>query len=828
MHRTQVRPSEHRFEPLTRREREVLALLAEGCTIPDIVARLTLATSSVKSHLQHLYRKLGVKGSREAVSRAVDMGLIGRPSLAPKPPSHNLPIQITRWFGRDAEVEQLRAHLSEARLVTLTGVGGVGKTRLALQTAETLVGHFPGGVWLVELASLSDPALVPQAMTSALGVKDQSGRPVLEALKSHLRARQLLVVLDNCEHLVEACAGLVEALLTACPGFKVLATSREALTTAGEVTFPVPSLPVPTLAQTRSLELVRRSAAVQLLVDRARLVQPQFTLTHDNAAAVTQICRRLDGIPLAIEMAAARVSVLSAEEVAARLNESLRSLTYRRRTALPKHQTLWATLNWSYQLLDESDQCLLRRLSVFAGGCTLEAAQVVCGDGELGPEMVLDGMEALVTKSLVIADHRLGLPTHYRLLEMVRQFSAEQLDLEGETARLRANHLNYFLAFAEEMAPQVQFAARTYWAARLGPERDNLRLALKSAFDEPARLASWEAGPRLVLTVASFGFSYPEQIEWAQRAVAWCELHPKIPEVYLARLKYAYAYALAIQDGRLGAQWAQQAVDSYRRLDLPDRRPLLSALSRLCSVCVQHQQGLERATAALDEAERLYQSLGPDFVPESGRPRWEMGVHIDRARIANDRGDHHQANQHCAEALRLAPLAGESEVFIIETTWGHACFGLKEYDEAERHIRAALAATDEHDPVYQRTFWANWWLGFINLTRGDLDQASTHCRLSLSAASELTEYGIVVAGLEVAAIIAARRGQAQCAARLSGSAAALHEQLGQDHRDDSSVDAMLPGWRDGPNRNAIQAAYDAGLAMSADEAASFALADDAA
>jgi tetratricopeptide (TPR) repeat protein len=330
-----------------------------------------------------------------------------------------------------------------------------------------------------------------------------------------------------------------------------------------------------------------------------------------------------------------------------------------------------------------------------------------------------------------------------------------------------------------------------------------------------------------VLTLQGFGFSYPEQIEWGQRAARWCEQHPQIAEVYLARVKYTYAYAMAIQDGRLGVAWAQQAVDLYRRLDLPDRRPLLSALSRLCSASIQHLQAVDQAAAALDEAERLYQSLGPEFIPEGGRLRWEMVVHVDRARIANERGDHQQAKPHCAEALRLATLGGESEVFIIEVTWAHACFSLKDCDEAELHVRAALAATDENDPVFQRTSWANWWLGYINLARGDLDQALTYCRVSLRAASELTEYGIVAAGLEVAAIIAARRSETLRAARLSGATVVLREKHGQRYSEQASLGAILPGWRDGPAAADIQQAYDLGRAMDADEAVAYAL-DEAA
>jgi tetratricopeptide (TPR) repeat protein len=408
---------------------------------------------------------------------------------------------------------------------------------------------------------------------------------------------------------------------------------------------------------------------------------------------------------------------------------------------------------------------------------------------------------------------------------MVRQFCAEQLEAAGETARLRARHLDHYLNFADVMAPQVDFARRDYWAARLGPERDNLRLALQCAFDQQFGLAPAEVGPRLVLTQRSFGFSYQEQVEWGQRAAAWCEQHPEVSGTLLARLKYALCVPMAMQNAEMGVRWAQQAVDLYRRLALSDQRPLLSALELMSGLTIQHLRDAERAAATLEEADRLYQSLGPDFVPDGGRAQWERARHIDRARIATVRGDHRQAQMHCAESLRLAALAGDADVFVAQMTWGEACLNLKEYDEAELHFRAALAATDEHDLVFQRNAWALWWLGLLSVSRGDLAQAADHCSASLRAAINIPDYVCVMAGIDVAARIAASGGQPLRAAQLSGAYRAWHHQQGKPAPPHSALDSLLPGWRDGPQAAAIEQAHVAGQALDLEEALALALSD---
>ena len=346
-------------EALTAREREILERLAQGYTAPEIAEQLTLALSTVKWHVEHVYGKLGVNSKRQALTRAQALGLLAgsaptspaQPPASPaQPPAtqHNLPVQVTRFFGREAELAHIGARLSEDHLVTLTGLGGVGKTRLALRAAEELLGDYPDGVWLVELAALSDPDLVPQQVAATLSLRDVPGRPVLETLTACLRQRQTLILLDNCEHLLDGCARLCDALLRACPGLRLLVCSREPLRVAGEVILLVPSLPFPAAGQSHSPQHIEDYASVRLFTDRARLVRPDYQVAPHNAASVAGICQRVDGIPLAIEMAAARINTLSAEQLAGRLDDAFRLLTSGSRTALPRQQTLRATIDWSY------------------------------------------------------------------------------------------------------------------------------------------------------------------------------------------------------------------------------------------------------------------------------------------------------------------------------------------------------------------------------------------------------------------------------------------------------------------------------------------------
>src|SRR5829696_1865327 len=396
---------------------------------------------------------------------------------------HNLPATRSSFIGRETELRSVKRDLAMTRLLTLTGAGGCGKTRLALEVARELVGAYPDGVWLVELAPLPEGALVAQAVAAALGVHEQADRSLSDALVAFLRAKRTLLVLDNCEHLVDAVASFADTLLNSCPHLRVLATSRESLNVEGELNWLVPSLSVPSLGQSPRVEELAGYESVRLFVERARHRNPAFSLTPENAHAVARICGRLDGIPLAIELAAARVG-LSVEQIARRLDDSLRLLSAGSRTASPRQRTLRGTLEWSYALLSEPERRLFGRLSVFAGGWTLEAAEVVGAEGHTEHGDVLELLSRLVEKSLVVGEATGGGGARYRMLEPIRQYAQEKLEEGGEAEEVRRRHATFFLALAEEAEPRLQGPGDREWLEHLEAEHDNMRAALSLALEQ--------------------------------------------------------------------------------------------------------------------------------------------------------------------------------------------------------------------------------------------------------------------------------------------------------------------------------------------------------
>jgi predicted ATPase/DNA-binding SARP family transcriptional activator len=492
-----------------------------------------------------------------------------QPARTDRPPEehpgvgkHNLPALRTSLLGRERELVEVKRALAMTRLLTLTGAGGSGKTRLALEVSKYLIGAYEDGVWLVELASLSDPDLVPQAVASTLGVHEAAGRPLTETVAKHLRSKKTLLVLDNCEHLVEACAALADVLLGACPDLRVLATSREPLSIAGEVTWPVPSLSLPDdPLRLPSLEECRRYGAVRLFVERAEAA--------DNMLAVLRVCRRLDGMPLAIELAAARTRVLSVEQIANRLDESFRLLRSDSRTVLPRQQTLQATVDWSHGLLSEKERVLFRRLSVFSGGFTLEAAEVVCVCGEgLEQDEILDLLTHLADKSLVVVRERRG-EMRYRFLEAVRQYGWEKLEESGEAEAIGRTHASLFLALAEKVEsridPKNSTADRRPWLERLEAEHDNLRATLRWAAE------TGEAEMALRLACGLFWFWHTrgyrgylsEGRYWFDRALAVA----RTPTAARAEALYCWGYLAWIQGDLLVARSRlEESVATWREI----------------------------------------------------------------------------------------------------------------------------------------------------------------------------------------------------------------------------------------------------------------------
>lgn len=434
----------------------------------------------------------------------------------------NLPTQITSFIGREKEIADVKKLLLNSHMLTVVGPGGTGKTRLAIQVASDVLGKYPDGVWLVELASIRDPLLVPRTVAIVLGLRDEPQRPVIDMLCDYLREKKMLILLDNCEHLIDACAQLAEQILRKAPNVRILASSREALDIAGEVTYRVPSLEIPDMDHLPPAESLSQYEAVKLFIDRAISAIPTFSVTNDSAPFLAQICHRLDGIPLAIELAAAKIRVLSVEEIARRLDDRFQLLTGGSRTALERHQTLRAAIDWSYNLLPNHEQILFRRLSVFVGGWTLEAAESVCrGKSTSGPERsedVLTLLEHLINKSLVTREET---PTgsRYKMLETMRQYASEKLTESNESKLLQNNHLKYFLNLAETAEPHLRRTEQVSWLKLLDSEYQNLRAALSWAMDTPPA----ESILRLAGSLGTYWkirSSWLEGAKWLDRALS--------------------------------------------------------------------------------------------------------------------------------------------------------------------------------------------------------------------------------------------------------------------------------------------------------------------
>ncbi|HET6884716.1 MAG TPA: BTAD domain-containing putative transcriptional regulator, partial [Rubrobacteraceae bacterium] len=440
--------------------------------------------------------------------------------------THNLPVSLTSFVGRERELLEVKRALAMTRLLTLTGPGGSGKTRLALETAADLVGAYQDGVWLVDLAPLSEPGLLVQEVAGVLEVQERPGKPLLDTLVDSLRSSQMLLVLDNCEHLVDAVARLVEDLLRSCPNLRLLATSREALGVAGEINLPVPPLSLPDPGRLMTVEELEGYGSARLFVERALYRPSAFTLTPENAGAVAEVCRQLEGIPLAIELAAARVGVLAVEQIAERLSDSLGLLTGGGRTLTSRQRTLRGSLDWSFALLDEPERKLFGRLAVFAGGWSLEAAQAVCSEDGIGQDFVLDLLSELVDKSLVMVGSTASGATRYRMLEPIRQYAREKLEVGGGAEEAQGRHAAFFLDVAEEAEPELAGPRSGPWVGRLEEEHDNLRAALSWVLERR------EAGQDLRFGAALWRFWLAEGYlsegrEWLDAILAGGEQGPE-------------------------------------------------------------------------------------------------------------------------------------------------------------------------------------------------------------------------------------------------------------------------------------------------------------
>jgi predicted ATPase/DNA-binding SARP family transcriptional activator len=596
----------------------------------------------------------------------------------PERPRHNLPLQLTSFVGRQSELAQVRRLLDRSRLVTLTGPGGCGKTRLALEAAGQLLGSFPDGVWLVDLAPLADPLFVTKAVAAALDVAEVGGQPLVEQLLDHLQPLKLLLVLDNCEHLIAATAELAESLLHHCPEQRILATSREVLDVAGEVAWLVPSLSLPEPQAELTLARIQQSDAVRLFVERAQAVLPNFSLTEQNAHAVVHICRRLDGIALAIELAAARVSLLRVEQIAVRLDDCFHLLTGGSRTELPRHRTLAGMLDWSYDLLAPAERRLLRALAVFAGGFTLEAAEAVCACA--GSDEVLELLAQLVRKSLVVGWRAPGQEARYHLLETVRQYALGKLRAAGEVEETQSRHLAYFLGLAELAKPWLRGERQLTWLNRLEGELDNFRAALSYALADGS--PPLESGVRLVVALIEFLWARGNREEYGRwLALALAQRHHVGPALRVQLLSVAADLASVRFLPESPKALLEESLSLCRQLG--DNRSLGETLFWL-GRNAYYLGDLATAESRLSECLALAKEV--DNLDQAAAACSHLSA------VAQRRGDLILAKEHATAALTLARQIGDRTAEMAPLSClGNIALSQRQFEEATRLHQEALS-----------------------------------------------------------------------------------------------------------------------------------------
>jgi predicted ATPase/DNA-binding CsgD family transcriptional regulator len=691
----------------------------------------------------------------------------------PERPPGNLPLELTSFVGREREVAEVERLITINRLLTLTGPGGCGKTRLALAVAFEVVEGFADGVWWVALASLSEPELVPQAVASTLGVREAPGRSLSELLVEHLKTRKLLLVVDNCEHLIDTCAALAGTLLRACPDLRILATSREVLGVAGEVSWPVPSLSLPDPEHRRSTEELARYEAVKLFCERAKAVAPSFELTDKNATAVARVCHRLDGVPLAIELAAARVRVLSVAQISARLDDCFRLLATESRMADPRHQTIRATIDWSFELLSREERVLFRRLSVFAGGFTLETAEAVCAGEDIEAHEVLDLLSHLVEKSLVlVAEQQGGEGARYRLLETVRRYGWEKLSESSGAERVRERHARYYLYLAEEAVQELR--EQEAWLQRLERDHDNLRTALSWALGG----RETELGLRLAAALWPFWYTHGYlsegrgSLEAAISGSGSATTHAKA-----GALNGAGYIALFQGEYEAAKGFLKRSLVIYRQLE--DEEGIASSLIYLGFLAVLSQRDLESIPTLYEEAASLEseikdQRVAGNLLILSGLRAISQGD-LERGAVLNEQG-----------------LVLFREIQDVQGI-GHCLNNL----------------------------------GLLAVMQHEYDNASTLLRENLRIAREsdyklAIQYSLFGLGMAAAAL-----GQPARAARLWGAEEAMTEAFGIQitpmARSTTGYDGYLATARSRLDEAAFSAAWSEGRAMSAEEAIDYAL-----
>lgn len=674
---------------------------------------------------------------------------------------NNLPPQLTSFVGRDEELGEIKALLRDQHLVTLVGTGGAGKTRCALQVAAEIADGFSDGAWLVELAPISNPSLVTAAIAQALNVREAPHQPLLDTLLLSLERRTMLLVVDNCEHLIGEVRSVASAILRACPNVRILATSRESLNIAGERAFRLPSLAVPPPGQPLPAEMAVKYGAVALFADRARAADVRFLLTDENVPFVMEIVDGLDGIPLAIELAAARAKVVSPQQLAKRLNERFRMLTGGDRSALPRQQTLRATIDWSFDLLDAPERALFRRLAIFAGGWTLEAATEVCGGGSLDEWEIFDALSSLVDKSLIVVESAEGNP-RFRMLSSIREYALERLAEAMETDETARKHARHYAALVGALQSLVDELEDEAWRHAAGDELDNIRAAVDYTIFQRH---DTETGLRLLGDL-----QWPEMITTPQEAFHWFEsavaLADAMPNDLVHSRLLRHCMFLEWLVGRPTAQLertALQAVDIARRSG--DADEIARALANL-GACY-------RATARFDEAERM-------FIEAYSKPELLSRITANtvlRLWAVTDlqRGDVERARLRFSQVVSLERPASEAHASAL-LNLAELEFAIGNLQAARESARQARETYARLNSVYLVLVLSN--LAAYALAADDLDDARIHLREALPLQQKFGS-GWLGHVIEQHALLAALLGDFARAAKLAGFTDAQYERIGE-------------------------------------------------
>jgi predicted ATPase/DNA-binding CsgD family transcriptional regulator len=683
--------------------------------------------------------------------------------------STNLPAPLTSFVGRERELAELSGLLSTSRLVTLIGPGGCGKSRLALQLSLMISSRFKDHVWLIEFAHLSDPALILQLITKNLGIPGRSEQSALESLVDHLQSKEMLIVLDNCEHLIADCAQLVQQILSQTAGPRILVTSREPLAIAGEMIYPVSGLACPPMGagDARDHQKLMHYDAVQLFVERARAILPEFAITAANALDIVQICQRLDGLPLALELASAHTNILSLQEILTRLDDRFALLISKQRSELEtRHRTLRAAIDWSYDLLSSQEQVLLQRLSVFSGGCSLAAAETVCAGDRLAREQILGLLSSLVNKSLVVSDTFLREEARYSLLQTIRQYGQEKLIDSGEGSQIRDRHLKCFLQWSDEADMKLRGEHQLQWLNWLDHEKDNIRTALAWAV-EGGRLESERSGAGLRIATSLYQFwrirDYVEEgLNWYKQlfSVANDEIPPAVQANALAYASLLAGLKGSIEDqiryGEEAVRFGEAAGDEGKKTlafalgaqgyatrkagDYPTAFTLvMREIQLLREVGDEYVLGVslslnsyfamsigkyEEARAMLDEGIPLLRNAGDPF-----RMAMALNYAGDLARCEQN---YQQAQTDYEESISLLrKINALREMASVLHNLGHACLHL---GDAERAIALFSESMALHQEQGNRPGMIECLLGFAALAITN-DSPAAGTRLLAAAAA---------------------------------------------------------------------------------------------